>query len=223
VAALVERIARDHRRLDILINDIWGGDELTEWGQPLWQLDLDKGLRMLERAVHTHIVTSRHALPLMLAGGPGLIVEVTDGVAMHYRDNACYDLAKTSVIRLTFVLAEELRDRPITVVAVSPAFLRSEAMLDHFGVREGGPCCRPRRPRASPRCPRPAGQCNGDPRGQLGQPLGQLSPCGPWRRFHQMVQADRQLDHPLDGATVVSGQRQPSYSQCSCASRTDRG
>jgi NAD(P)-dependent dehydrogenase (short-subunit alcohol dehydrogenase family) len=138
VAALVARIAREQGRLDLLVNDVWGGDELSEWGTPFWQADLDKGFRLLERAVHTHVVTSRHALPLMLAGGPGLIVEVTDGAAMHYRDNAFYDLAKSAVTRLAFVLAEELRDRPISVVAVSPGFLRSEAMLDHFGVREDG-------------------------------------------------------------------------------------
>jgi NAD(P)-dependent dehydrogenase (short-subunit alcohol dehydrogenase family) len=136
VRALCERIAGEHGRLDVLVNDIWGGDELSEWGKAFWELDLDKGFRMLARAINTHVVTSRYAIPLMLAGQGGLIVEVTDGGAMHYRGNAFYDLAKSGVTRLAFGLAEELRERTIAVVAVSPGFLRSEAMLEHFGVEE---------------------------------------------------------------------------------------
>jgi NAD(P)-dependent dehydrogenase (short-subunit alcohol dehydrogenase family) len=137
VEALVGRIDREHGRLDILVNDIWGGDELTEWGKSLWEADPDKGFLMLERAVNTHIITSRHAVPLMLRKPGGLIVEITDGAAMHYRGNAFYDLAKSNAVRLAFVMAEELRDRNIAVVALTPGFLRSEAMLEHFGVSEG--------------------------------------------------------------------------------------
>lgn len=137
VEALVGRIAREHGQLDILVNDIWGGDELTEWGRPFWEASPDKGFLMLERAVNTHIVTSRHAVPLMLRKPGGLIIEITDGAAMYYRGNAFYDLAKSSVVRLAFVMAEELRDRDIAVVVLTPGFLRSEAMLQHFGVTEG--------------------------------------------------------------------------------------
>jgi NAD(P)-dependent dehydrogenase (short-subunit alcohol dehydrogenase family) len=136
VAALVERIRGDHDRLDILVNDVWGGDALTQFGTPFWELDLEKGRLMLERAVHSHIVTSRLAVPLMLAHQGGLVVEVTDGDSPGYRGNLYYDLVKSSVIRLAMAMAFELRHRGIAAVAVTPGFLRSEAMLDHFGVTE---------------------------------------------------------------------------------------
>lgn len=135
VAALFERVRTERGGLDILVNDIWGGDELTEWGRPFWEQDLSKGLLMLERGIDTHIITSYYAIPLMLGRG-GLIVEITDGDTMDYRGNFFYDLVKTSVIRLAFDLAQELRPRGITALAVTPGFLRSEAMLDHFGVTE---------------------------------------------------------------------------------------
>jgi NAD(P)-dependent dehydrogenase (short-subunit alcohol dehydrogenase family) len=136
VEALVRRIESERGRLDILVNDVWGGDELTEFGKTFWEVSLDNGLRMLAGAVHTHIITSRLAVPLMLATGSGLIVEVTDGDFFGYRGNVFYDLVKTSVIRLAFAMAWELRRTRITSLAVTPGFLRSEAMLDHFGVTE---------------------------------------------------------------------------------------
>jgi NAD(P)-dependent dehydrogenase (short-subunit alcohol dehydrogenase family) len=136
VQALVEQIRRESGRLDILVNDVWGGDDLTEWGRPLWEHSLEKGLLMLERAVHSHIITSKYAVPLMLDNDGALIVEVTDGVGRGYRGNVYYDLAKVSVIRLAVALAYELRNRGVTAVAVSPGFLRSEAMLERFGVTE---------------------------------------------------------------------------------------
>ena len=136
VQALFERIRTEQGRLDILVNDVWGGDELTEWGTPFWELSLDKGLLMLQRAVHTHIITSRYGAPLMVERGQGLIVEITDGDTMSYRGNLFYDLAKVSAIRLAYAMAEELRPHHVTALAVTPGFLRSEAMLDHFGVTE---------------------------------------------------------------------------------------
>jgi NAD(P)-dependent dehydrogenase (short-subunit alcohol dehydrogenase family) len=134
VKALCERIRRQHHGLDILVNDVWGGDELTEFGQTFWTVSLDKGLLMLERAVHSHIITSHFAAPLLFDRGAGLIVEITDGDSFHYRGNIFYDLVKTSVIRLAFIMSFELRKRNITSLALTPGFLRSEAMLDHFGV-----------------------------------------------------------------------------------------
>jgi NAD(P)-dependent dehydrogenase (short-subunit alcohol dehydrogenase family) len=136
VEALMRRIARDHGRLDVLVNDIWGGDELTQWGKPFWEMELRQAALLLERAVQTHLVTSRYAVPLMLESGTGLVVEITDGAGGYYRGNLVYDLAKSSVIRLAFGMAEELRERSLTVVALTPGFLRSEAMLDHLGVSE---------------------------------------------------------------------------------------
>lgn len=136
VQALFERVEAEQGRLDILINDIWGGEELTEWGTPFWELSIAKGLLMQQRAVHTHIITSRYGAPLMVARRQGLIVEITDGDTMAYRSNLFYDLVKVSAIRLAYAMAEELRPYNVTALAVTPGFLRSEAMLDHFGVTE---------------------------------------------------------------------------------------
>ena len=136
VAALVARVRAEQGRLDVLVNDIWGGDPLTQWGTPLWRLDLDRLRALWERAVVTHIVTSQHAIPLMLERAGGLIVEVTDGDGAVYRGNLAYDLVKTAVNRLAFAQAHELGSHGITALAVTPGFLRSEAVLDHFGVTE---------------------------------------------------------------------------------------
>ena len=136
VAALVARLAAEQDgRLDVLVNDVWGGDPLTRWC-PFWEHDLADGLELQRLGVHTHLITSWHAAPLMIARGRGLIVEITDGVDARYRGSLYYDLAKSAVIRLALAQAEELRPHGIAAVAVSPGFLRSEAMLDHFGVTE---------------------------------------------------------------------------------------
>jgi len=136
VAALFERVRREQQGLDILVNDIWGGEDLTEFGKTFWEVSVDKGFRMLRQAIDTHIVTSRYGVPLLLESGGGLIVEVTDGNSFGYRGNLFYDLVKSSVIRLAFGMAYELRRRNVTAVAITPGFLRSEAMLEHFGVTE---------------------------------------------------------------------------------------
>ncbi|MDK1346717.1 SDR family oxidoreductase [Streptomyces sp. 378] len=140
VRALVDRIADEQGRLDVLVNDIWGGEKLFEWETPLWEHDLDNGLRLLRLAVETHAITSHHALPLLLRNPGGLVVEVTDGTADYngenYRVNFFYDLAKTSVLRMAFALGHELGPRGATAVALTPGWLRSELMLDAFGVRE---------------------------------------------------------------------------------------
>lgn len=136
VEALMARIERDHSRLDVLVNDVWGCDALTEWGVPFWQLDLAKGRTMLERGLMSHLVTSRHAAALMVEAGAGLIVEITDGERLDYRGTLFYDLVKTGAIRAAHAMAEELRPHGVAALALTPGFLRSEAMLDHFGVTE---------------------------------------------------------------------------------------
>jgi NAD(P)-dependent dehydrogenase (short-subunit alcohol dehydrogenase family) len=130
VASLFERVGE----LDILVNDIWGGDDLIEWGKKLWETKLEDGLLLIDRAIKTHIITSYHGLPRLRAGG--LVVEITDGDAYFYRGHFFYDLVKTTVIRMAFALSQELKERSIPAVAVTPGFLRSEWMLDHFGVTE---------------------------------------------------------------------------------------
>ncbi|MFE2262280.1 SDR family oxidoreductase [Streptomyces griseosporeus] len=140
VRAVVERVATEQDRLDVLVNDIWGGEHLFEWETPLWEHDLDNGLRLLRLAVETHAITSHHALPLLLRHPGGLVVEMTDGTAEYnrdrYRNSFFYDLAKTSVLRMAFALGHELGPRGATAVALTPGWMRSELMLDHFGVGE---------------------------------------------------------------------------------------
>lgn len=140
VEALVARIDAEQGRLDVLVNDVWGGELRVEWDAPLWEHDLDGGLRMLRNAVDTHLITSHFALPLLLRHAGGLVVEVTDGTleynAATYRLSTFYDLAKWSVLRLAFTQAHELGPRGATAVAVTPGWLRSEMMLDGFGVTE---------------------------------------------------------------------------------------
>jgi NAD(P)-dependent dehydrogenase (short-subunit alcohol dehydrogenase family) len=130
VASLFERVGE----LDILINDIWGGDDLVEWGKKLWETKLEDGLSLIDRAIKTHIITSYYGLPRLRAGG--LVVEITDGDGYFYRGHFFYDLVKTTVIRMAFALSQELASRGIPVIAVTPGFLRSEWMLDRFGVTE---------------------------------------------------------------------------------------
>ncbi|HEX7707234.1 MAG TPA: SDR family oxidoreductase [Thermoanaerobaculia bacterium] len=130
VAALFEQVGE----IDILVNDIWGGDDLVEWGKRLWETRLDDGLLLIDRAIKTHIITSYYGLPRLREGG--LVVEITDGDAYFYRGHFFYDLVKTTVIRMAFGLSRELKGRDVTAVAVTPGFLRSEWMLDNFGVTE---------------------------------------------------------------------------------------
>jgi NAD(P)-dependent dehydrogenase (short-subunit alcohol dehydrogenase family) len=134
VQALFDRVGAEAGRLDLLVNDI-GGEDLSEW-QPFWKADVDRGFAFLDTAVRTHILTSRYGVPLMMDQGGGLIIEITDGDHTGYRGSVFYDLAKNQIIRLAFALATELRRKGINVVAVTPGFLRSEAMLDQFGVTE---------------------------------------------------------------------------------------
>jgi NAD(P)-dependent dehydrogenase (short-subunit alcohol dehydrogenase family) len=140
VRALVERIDSEQGRLDVLVNDVWGGEKLFEWDTPVWEHDLGNGLRLLDLAIKTHLITSHHALPLLIRHPGGLVVEMTDGTAEYnattYRINAFYDLAKTAVIRLAFAQSKDLAPYGATAVALTPGWLRSEMMLDTFGVTE---------------------------------------------------------------------------------------
>ena len=140
VEALITRIEYEQGRLDILVNDVWGADFLIEWNVPLWEHSLENGLRMLRLAIDTHVITSHFALPLLIKNSGGLVVEMTDGTAEYnnakYRVSLFYDLAKTSVIRIAWALAEELRPYQCTAVSLTPGWLRSEQMLDNYGVSE---------------------------------------------------------------------------------------
>jgi NAD(P)-dependent dehydrogenase (short-subunit alcohol dehydrogenase family) len=140
VRALVERIDSEQGRLDVVVNDIWGSEHLFEFDKPVWEHDLDNGLRLLRLALDTHLITSHHALPLLLREPGGLVVEVTDGTADYnatrYRNSTFYDLAKTSINRLGWALGEEVGPHGGTSVSLTPGWMRSEAMLDIYGVTE---------------------------------------------------------------------------------------
>ncbi len=139
VKALVERVEREAGRLDVLVNDVWGGDRLLEFDKKIWEVRIEDGLRMLRLGIDNHLITSHYALPLLIRNPGGLVVEVTDGTAEFnktYRGNLPFDLAKTAPHRMAFGLAEELKDYGGTALSITPGFLRSEEMLDHFGVTE---------------------------------------------------------------------------------------
>jgi NAD(P)-dependent dehydrogenase (short-subunit alcohol dehydrogenase family) len=144
VRALAERVRHDHGHVDVLVNDIWGAEVLkgrpADWNTPIWEHDLDKGLRILRLAIDTHLVTSHHLLPLLVDRPGGLVVEVTDGTTEHnateYRISVFYDLAKVAVNRLAFSQGHELAPHGATAVALTPGWLRSEMMLDAYGVSE---------------------------------------------------------------------------------------
>jgi NAD(P)-dependent dehydrogenase (short-subunit alcohol dehydrogenase family) len=140
VEALVRRIDEEQGRLDVLVNDVWGGDPLATWHKPVWQQSLDNGFRLLRLAVDTHIITSHFALPLLIRRPGGLVVEMGDGTTayneVNYRLSVFYDLAKVSVNRLAFVWSKEIAEHGGTAVALTPGWLRSEMMLDAYGVTE---------------------------------------------------------------------------------------
>ena len=140
VEALIARIKQERGRLDILVNDVWGGEKLFEWNKPVWEHNLENGLRLLRLAVETHLITAHYALPLLIAQPGGLMVEVSDGTAeynsTHYRLSVFYDLAKTSAIRMAWGHAKDLAPHGATAVAITPGWMRSEMMLEAFGVGE---------------------------------------------------------------------------------------
>jgi NAD(P)-dependent dehydrogenase (short-subunit alcohol dehydrogenase family) len=135
VGALAARIATEQDgRLDLLVNNVWGGDAIAGWGRPFWEHGLDELLELQRNGVWSHLITAHALAPLLVARGRGLIVEVTDGIAERYRGALGYDLVKASVIRLALAEAADLRAHGVAALALTPGFLRSEAMLDHFGV-----------------------------------------------------------------------------------------
>jgi NAD(P)-dependent dehydrogenase (short-subunit alcohol dehydrogenase family) len=141
VRDLARRIGAERGRLDILVNDIFGGDRYAQFGTTVWEHDLPGGLRMLRMGIDTHLITAHEMLPLLIRNPGGLVVEMTDGTAEYnstYRHDVgiYYDLVKAAVQRLTMAFDHELRPYGATVVAVTPGWLRSEMMLDHFGVTE---------------------------------------------------------------------------------------
>jgi NAD(P)-dependent dehydrogenase (short-subunit alcohol dehydrogenase family) len=144
VKRLADHLRQTYGHINVLVNDIWGAEVLkggpSEWNTPVWEHDLDKGLRILRLGIDTHLITAHHLLPLVVSQAGGLLVEVTDGTfeynAAHYRLSAFYDLAKISVNRLAFSLGHEMAPHAATAVSMTPGWLRSEMMLENYGVSE---------------------------------------------------------------------------------------
>ena len=136
VAALVARIQAESGRLDVLVNDLWGGDPMVDRSAKFWQLDISQARALIDQALVSHLITARHAAPLMIEQKRGLILEVTDGLLEGYRGQILYDLIKAAVLRLGYAMAWDLKDSGVTALTLSPGFLRSESVLEHFGVTE---------------------------------------------------------------------------------------
>jgi len=136
VEALIARVGDEQGRLDVLINGIWGGDGVVDWTHRFWEADIGVARTLIERAVLSHMITSRHAAPLMIERDEGLIVELTDGHESGYRGQLTFDLVKACNVRLGYAMAWDLAQTGVTALTVTPGFLRSEAVLDHFGVSE---------------------------------------------------------------------------------------
>ena len=144
VKRLADRLRSAYGSIDVLVNDIWGAEKLKgappEWNTPIWDHDLDRGLRIVRLGIETHLITSHYLLPLLIEKPGGLLVEVTDGTTAfnvdQYRISVFYDLAKVAVNRLAYSQGHELAPHRATAVAVTPGWMRSEIMLEHYGVRE---------------------------------------------------------------------------------------
>lgn len=136
VANLAARVRNEAGRLDILVDSVWGGDPMVDWGKRFWEIDLFNLRAFVDQALLSHVITSRHLAPLMVEANRGLIVQLIDGHFAGYRGHVLYDLVKAGLARLTYGMAMELVQTGVTALSLSPGFLRSEAVLDHFGATE---------------------------------------------------------------------------------------
>ncbi|MGH7562516.1 MAG: SDR family oxidoreductase [Gemmatimonadales bacterium] len=137
VAALFRRVVRESKRLDILVNTVAGEDPTFAWNKRFWETDVEGTIGLLRQTFFTHVITAKHAAPLMMKRKAGLIVEVTDRDGFGYgRMGFNHDLVKATVMRFGHVMAEEMRSTQVAAFSVMPGYLRSETMLQHFGVTE---------------------------------------------------------------------------------------
>jgi NAD(P)-dependent dehydrogenase (short-subunit alcohol dehydrogenase family) len=219
VRLLAERVRDDHGHLDVLVNDIWGAERLkggpADWGTPIWRHDLDNGLRILRLGVETHLVTSHHLLPLLIDRAGGLLVEVTDGTvdynASRYRISVFYDLAKVAVNRLAFSQGHELAPYGATAVAITPGWLRSEMMLDNYGVSEDTwrDALQPNRPGGRPTAP--AGFASSESPRFVGRAVAALAADDSRARWNQQSLSSAELARHY-GFTDLDGSQPDSWS-----------
>lgn len=218
VRALADRVRADHGRLDILVNDIWGAEVLkgppSTWGLPMWRHDLADGLRIVELGLHTHLITSHALLPLLVERPGGLLVEITDGTAefnaMNYRLSVFYDLVKSAVNRLAFSHGHELAAFGATAVAVTPGWLRSEMMLDNYGVTEAEwrTALEPDRPDERPTAP--AGFADSETPRYVGRGVAAIAADARRGRWNQRSVSSAHLAREY-GFTDVDGRRPDSW------------
>ena len=207
VAELVAAVDRERGRLDVLVNDIFGGDRYMQWDKPLWEHDWQGGLRMLQMGVHTHLITGRAAIPLMLRTAPahgsnGLVVEMTDGTSQanaDFRRNVgfYYDLVKANVERIVKGLTAELENLPVTAVGVTPGWLRSERMLENFGVTEAN---------WRDACPKTPGFAISESPAYVARGVAALARAGDADRWAGTITSSRQLADAY-GVTDTDGSR----------------
>ncbi len=219
VRRLAARVRDEHGRIAVLVNDIWGAELLkggpADWNTPIWEHDLDTGLRILRLAVDTHLITSHHLLPLLIARPGGLLVEVTDGTtaynASRYRISAFYDLAKVAVNRLAFSHGHELQPHGATAVALTPGWLRSEMMLDNFGVTEANWRDAMDPNRVAERPSAPEGFARSESPRYVGRAVAALAADGDRARWNQRSVSSAQLAREY-GFTDIDGTQPDSWS-----------
>jgi NAD(P)-dependent dehydrogenase (short-subunit alcohol dehydrogenase family) len=136
VEALVARVIKKHRRLDVLVNSIAGEEPQMGQYAPCWQVDLTHADLVLRQALVSHILTAKHAADAMIRQKRGLIVEVTESDTIGAGGNPIAWSVKLALKGLALNMASELCEHGVTAVAITPGFLRSEAMLEGFGVTE---------------------------------------------------------------------------------------
>jgi NAD(P)-dependent dehydrogenase (short-subunit alcohol dehydrogenase family) len=218
VRRLAGRVRDDHGHIDVLVNDIWGAEVLkggpADWNTPIWEHDLDAGLRILQLAVTTHLITSHHLLPLLIDKPGGLLVEVTDGTAAHnagrYRISVFYDLAKAAVNRLAFSQGHELAPYDATAVAITPGWLRSEMMLDNYGVSESNWHDALAGDRDDGRPTAPPGFASSESPRYIGRAVAALAGDPDRRRWNQESVTSAQLAREY-GFTDIDGSRPDSW------------
>ncbi len=219
VGELAEWVRAEHGHVDVLVNDVWGAELLkggpADWNTPIWQHDLDKGLRILHLGVETHLITSHHLLPLLVDQPGGLLIEVTDGTrdynATQYRISVFYDLAKVAVNRLAFSQGHELAPHGGTAVAITPGWLRSEMMLDNYGVSETNwhDALQPDRPGGLPTAP--AGFASSESPRYVGRAVAALAADAGRARWNQQSVSSAELARHY-GFTDVDGSQPDSWS-----------
>lgn len=140
VRALFERVEREQGRLDLLVNNAWGGHEtfsLATLNAPFWEQPLEHWDSMLNHGVRNHVIANQMAAPWFVRQKCGLVVATTFWDRDRYiRGNMFYDLAKMAINRVAFAVAEELRPHGVVSLALSPGWMRTELVLGAHGGDE---------------------------------------------------------------------------------------